>query len=78
MNEPKDLSWVSNGRRCSVSARKIVHSAEYELLTGIGEDEMRIIQLWCEQNQCGRRVSFDTFQFRNKKDLAFFLLKWSS
>ena len=79
MEEPKNLTWVNTARRCSVSARKLIANADHNDLysTGISEADMEAVQLWCEEHKCGRRVSFDTFQFRNKKELAFFLLKWS-
>jgi hypothetical protein len=31
---------------------------------------------WCYENHCGRRTSYDTFKFRNEKDMTAFLLKW--
>ena len=31
---------------------------------------------WCYENRCGRRTSYDTFKFRNEKDMTAFLLKW--
>jgi len=43
----------------------------------VGEPELTKIQAWCEETGCGRRTSFDMFKFRNEKDMAAFLLKWS-
>jgi hypothetical protein len=43
----------------------------------LGEAELTEIQRWCEQHQCGVRTSFDTFKFRNKKDMMAFLLRWT-
>ena len=31
---------------------------------------------WCIEVGCGKRMAFDSFQFRNKKELSGFLLKW--
>jgi hypothetical protein len=31
---------------------------------------------WCYENRCGRRTSYDTFKFRNEKEITAFLLKW--
>ena len=45
--------------------------------TGLRDTDMDPIQDWCVANKCGRRTSFDTFRFRDEKELAFFLLKWS-
>ena len=45
--------------------------------TGLRSEHMDPIQNWCVQNRCGARTSFDTFKFRNEKEMAMFLLKWS-
>jgi len=34
------------------------------------------IQEWCLENNCGRRMSYDTFRFRNQKQKTMFLLRW--
>jgi len=34
------------------------------------------IQEWCLENNCGRRMSYDTFRFRNQKQKTLFLLRW--
>jgi len=31
---------------------------------------------WCTENDCGYRTSYDTFKFRNKKQMMMFLLRW--
>jgi len=45
--------------------------------TGLRSEHMDPIQDWCVQNRCGVRTSFDTFKFRNDKELALFLLRWA-
>jgi len=35
------------------------------------------MQEWCLNNKCGRRTSYDQFWFRNKKELNWFLLRYS-
>lgn len=32
---------------------------------------------WCEENNCGRRMAYDQFWFKTKKQLNWFLLKYS-
>ena len=44
--------------------------------TGLREHNLEPIQLWCMNNRCGKRTSFDTFKFRNEAELSMFLLKW--
>ena len=45
--------------------------------TGLRDTHLDPVQDWCVQNKCGRRTSFDTFKFRNEKELAMFLLRWA-
>jgi hypothetical protein len=44
--------------------------------SGLSEKDIDPIADWCQVNACGRRTSFDTFQFDNKKQMSFFLLRW--
>jgi hypothetical protein len=39
--------------------------------------DMDKIQAWCEENHCGKRMSFDMFYFPNEKEIMAFLLRWS-
>ena len=76
----KKFYWVDTARRCSLSARVQVqaHDSELSYYTGINESDMEPIQEWCQKNNCGKRTSFDTFQFKNKAQMTMFLLRWSS
>ena len=31
---------------------------------------------WCSENDCGYRIAYDMFAFKNQKDLTMFLLRW--
>jgi hypothetical protein len=46
--------------------------------TGLREEHVDPIGEWCQQNNCGRRTSFTTFQFRNAKQVTMFLLRWNN
>jgi len=35
------------------------------------------VQSWCEQNSCGRRMSYDLVKFRTEEEITVFLLRWS-
>jgi hypothetical protein len=35
------------------------------------------IQAWCVEHQCGKRMSYDMFQFKNEKQKTMFLMRWS-
>lgn len=45
--------------------------------TGLRESHLDPIQKWSEENKCGRRMSFDLWQFRTKEEVTLFLLRWS-
>jgi hypothetical protein len=72
----KRIFWVESSRRFSLSGRVEVAPRGFEV--GLNENDIDPIQQWCEEHHCGRRVSFDTFQFKNKKEITMFLLRWGS
>jgi hypothetical protein len=45
---------------------------------GLKESDIDPIQQWCTENRCGKRISFDTFIFKEDKQITMFLLRWSS
>ena len=69
----KKIVWIPTAGRNTLTARISSNS----WLIGIGEHDLMPVQEWCNENNCGKRVSFDQFQFRNKKEMTMFLLKWS-
>ena len=71
----RKLKWISTSRRLSLSARVEISPENWEI--GISELDIIPIQKWCEENNCGVRTSFDTFKFKNKKQITLFLLRWS-
>jgi len=71
------IVWVTSARRCSLSARQKVMPRGREVPV-VTEANMQLIQNWCNTNNCGKRVSFDTFQFPNNKLKTAFLLKWGN
>jgi hypothetical protein len=44
---------------------------------GFKEEDMDPIQKWCQDSNCGNRISFDMFQFTSDKHVTMFLLRWS-
>lgn len=76
MNEihKKEIIWVDTARRCSLSARVRKTPEGWDL--GISEQDIMPIVIWCQEHNCGRRTSFDTFQFKNNKQKTMFLLRW--
>lgn len=75
------IYWVPAARRYSLSARTKMEaldgSTQYHGAMGLTETDFLEIQQWCDENNCGRRTSYDTFQFRNQQEITIFLLRWS-
>ena len=76
----KQVFWIDAARRNSLSARLRIASPDNDksFVTGLNEQDIDPIQKWCENHNCGKRTSFDTFQFKNKKEMTMFLLRWGS
>ncbi len=72
----KRIFWVESSRRFSLAGRVEVGPRGFEV--GLNEQDIDPIQQWCEEHNCGRRTSFDTFQFKNKAQMTMFLLRWGS
>lgn len=45
--------------------------------TGLSEHMLIPVQDWCVENNCGERMGFDLFRFKNKKEVTMFLLRWT-
>lgn len=43
---------------------------------GLKEQDLIPVQEWTERNNCGVRMSFDTWRFRDDTEITMFLLKW--
>jgi len=44
---------------------------------GLNEQDMDPVQHWCWETGIGKRMSFDTFQFKTEKEITMFLLRWA-
>lgn len=40
------------------------------------EKLMDEIAIWCYENKCGKRISYDMFYFRRQEQMLMFMLKW--
>ena len=45
---------------------------------GLNETDMDPIQSWSQECNCGKRMSFNVWQFKSKKEITMFLLRWGS
>lgn len=68
----KKIDWITHpSKELYLTARAVDQSR------GLTENDIDVIQEWCQTNGCGIRTSFDTFRFRSDKDMTLFLLKWA-
>ena len=76
---PKKIYWIESTEKNSLAGRVrvVAFSGDKEFTSGLSESDVDPIQKWCEEHKCGCRISFDTFQFKNKKELTIFLLRWA-
>jgi hypothetical protein len=74
----KKIYWIDTANRFELAGRVQITSYDREntFSVGLSERDMDPIQQWCEEHNCGKRRSFDTFRFRNKKEITMFLLRW--
>ena len=45
---------------------------------GLREEDMDPIQKWSIECNCGKRLSFDMWQFKTRKHMTMFLIRWAS
>jgi len=69
----KKIQWLRDGKEL----RAIMPVAPRGFESFLREEDLIPVQQWCEDNNCGRRVSFDTFRFKKREDITMFLLRWS-
>ena len=46
---------------------------EFKMVT---EADLDQVGAWCQDNNCGQRMSFDQFRFRTEAEVTAFLLRW--
>jgi hypothetical protein len=70
----KKIKWIQSEGKLRLAARAEIQPLGWEV--GLTQAEMDAVHEWCQQHHCGRRTSFDTFQFKSKKEMTVFLLRW--
>jgi hypothetical protein len=45
---------------------------------GLNETDMDPVQAWTEECNCGTRMSFNVWKFKNEKQITMFLIRWAS
>jgi hypothetical protein len=69
------ILWQPGPRRHSLRASGEIQPGGWG--ADISEADMDLVQAWCDEHNCGLRLSFDTFQFRDPHEITLFLLRWS-
>jgi hypothetical protein len=41
------------------------------------DNDIAEITAWCKDANCGKRMAYDMFQFKNEADMTTFLLRWA-
>lgn len=62
-----------------IKVDRIERRAQYTLVRigpTIRFEQLRDIERWCYQTQCGKRVNINSFAFRDDAELTMFQLKW--
>jgi hypothetical protein len=70
------MFWVDTEDPLILAARMEEYYVSGPLYNVLNEETMDPIQAWCEQTNCGLRISFDMFKFKNEKQKTMFLLRW--
>jgi hypothetical protein len=55
----------------------IVHTHPRQtLMQHISPALLNEMQAWCVEHECGKRMSYDMFGFKNEKQKTMFLIRW--
>jgi hypothetical protein len=44
---------------------------------GLNESDMDPVQVWTTECNCGTRMSFNVWKFKNEKQITMFLIRWT-
>ena len=74
MRKP-NIKWVQEK---PLVYRATIPTLPRGLERSLTESDIDPIQAWCQEHNCGRRTSFDTFRFKNRFEVTMFILRWGS
>jgi hypothetical protein len=77
MTDYRKIIWITALYPYILTARVEPGPAVAGVPMGVSEHDMDPVQAWCEEHHCGKRVSFDQFRFRSKREVTMFLLRWA-
>jgi hypothetical protein len=76
MLRTKKLVWEEDKVKGLVLRANLVYAHGAITPTGLREEDLLPVQEWCEMAKCGKRISFDMFKFKDRKEITAFLLVW--
>lgn len=50
---------------------------ENDVYSSIADSYFERVQAWTVDTECGRRMAYDMWQFKNSEEVTAFLLRWS-
>lgn len=71
------LKWIQHNNSLRAHLESSTDDVEKNFIYFLNEEDMDPIQEWCEKHNCGYRTSFDTFRFKNEKEISMFLMRWA-
>jgi len=73
----KKIHWQRHDTKHKIVYQAYVNSDYSNPGFGLSDAQMQPIQDWCDKHDCGKRLSFDLFQFRNDAEVTAFMLRWA-
>jgi len=77
-NDPVKIQWERSNPQNPLQLSAYSETAPQGYVNFIQEEDMVAVADWCSTCNCGKRTSFDTFRFKNEKQVTMFLMKWCS
>ena len=72
----RKIVWIPAEEPLTLAARATIEEPGWDV--GVFDDDLIPVHLWCHDNDCGTRMSFDHFRFRTEAEMTMFLLKWNA
>lgn len=76
MLRTKRIVWYEDPTKPLILRANVEYKHGAITPTGLREEDMDPVQEWCEKSKCGKRISFDMFKFKDRKEITAFLLVW--
>jgi len=76
---PMRLKWrkLEGKKRTLECSLHYEHNPEVFTPTGLRDEHLDPVLVWCRDNNCGYRTSYNHFAFDTDKQMTLFLLRWA-